>query len=242
MKKILKFLIPIQHRITLFNFAMSVKNNLKLFAFQLAPEKYFKLNNSEYPYFCKKYNTTFLNERAVEIPVVLEYINNYSGKRILEIGNVLNHYFKFKFEVVDKYEKQDGMINVDILDFDPIEKYDLIVSISTFEHIGYDENIRYGTTPDKSIQSESVLKAIKKTKSLLKPGGVFVFTIPLGFNMFLDSKLENNQLMLSESFFLKRVNKNNTWQQVEYKDVRGIKYGEPYICANGIMIGVFKNN
>ena len=53
------------------------------------------------------------------------------NKKILEIGNVLNHYFSFNHTVIDKYEEATGVLNVDIVDFDTNEKFDLVVSIST---------------------------------------------------------------------------------------------------------------
>jgi hypothetical protein len=88
----------------------------------------------------------------------------------------------------------------------------------------------------------SLLKAIEKTKTLLNPKGIFIFTVPLGFNDFLDDQIKNNNLNLSETFFLKRVSSLNEWKQVQYEDVQNIKYGQPYPCANGLMIGVFNNN
>jgi hypothetical protein len=119
-------------------------------------------------------------------------------------------------------------------------KYDLIISISTFEHIGYDEVKRYGKE-DKAINKENLMLAIKKTKTLLKSQGVFVFTVPLGFNHFLDSKIAENELGLSEMFFLKRIIKNNQWLQVEYNEIKDVHYGSPFPCANGLMIGIFRN-
>lgn len=58
---------------------------------------------------------------------------------MLEVGNVLSHYFPIHHDIVDKYEVCPGVINQDIADFLPQEKYDLILSISTVEHVGWDE-------------------------------------------------------------------------------------------------------
>ena len=49
------------------------------------------------------------------------------------------HYFPADHEIVDKYEKGDGIVNEDIVNFRPGKKYDLIVSISTLEHISWNE-------------------------------------------------------------------------------------------------------
>lgn len=234
MKKILKRLVPARLRPTM-------RNNFRFLYHKVFHKKTFQFNGVDYLYFFRKYNTTYLNERAVEVPIIVDFIKKCQGKRILEIGNVLKHYFNFGFDIVDKYEKYPGVINVDIIDFNCPEKYDLIVSISTFEHIGYDENLRYGASVDNSIQQNSVLKAIEKTKTLLKPGGVFVFTIPLGFNSFLDSRIENNEINMTELLFLRRTNAMNDWVQVDYAAVKAAKYGHPYICANAVMIGIYRN-
>lgn len=135
----------------------------------------FTFSGRSYRYFYHTCNTTWKNERAVEVPIIWEIVKDYQGKSILEVGDVLSHYFKVKHDIVDKYEKADGVINKDILDYKVKEKYDLIVSISTLEHIGFDERTR---DPTKT------LKAMKHLKSLLKKGGKLIVTVPVGFNRF----------------------------------------------------------
>lgn len=241
-KKLLKFLIPLKIRIVISRIIFRTKNYFLFIYTKMFGDKQFTFNGNEYNYFRAFYNTTFLNERTVEIPIILDYITKFQGKRILEIGNVISHYFDFKYDILDKYEKQEGVINLDIIDFVPEHKYDLIISISTFEHIGFDENIRYGKTEGNTIKATAVLKAIEVTKELLNKNGIFIFTIPLGFNHFLDSKLENNSLKLTNLYYVKRMTSGNVWKQVVYDEVKNIRYGHPYICANGILVGVFKND
>jgi hypothetical protein len=36
------------------------------------------------------------------------------GSDFLEVGNVLNHYFKLNHDVIDKYEKGKNVKNIDI--------------------------------------------------------------------------------------------------------------------------------
>jgi hypothetical protein len=62
-------------------------------------------NGECYQYFYHWFNTTFKNERTIEIPIVCKFINESKNLEILEIGNVLSHYFEFKHDVVDKYEE-----------------------------------------------------------------------------------------------------------------------------------------
>jgi hypothetical protein len=68
-------------------------------------------------------------------------VKRYKERNILEIGNVLSHYFPVNHDIVDKYEKADGVINQDVVHFYSPKKYDLIVSVSTLEHVGWDEDL-----------------------------------------------------------------------------------------------------
>ena len=70
------------------------------------------------------------------MPIIWEEVKKHEAQRILELGNVLSHYYPVHHDIVDKYEKSSGVSNVDIRDFDTSKDYDLVVSISTFEHIG----------------------------------------------------------------------------------------------------------
>ena len=96
----------------------------------------FKLDNTSLGYFYYPYNATWRNERVVEIPVIINVLSK--NKKILEFGNVLSHYFSVNYDILDKYEKAKGIINKDIIKFKPNKKYDLIISISTLEHVGWD--------------------------------------------------------------------------------------------------------
>jgi len=79
------------------------------------------------------------NERCVEVPLAKSIVDKEKG-RILEMGNVLPHYYKnARWDVLDKFEKGKNILNADIASFKPKNKYNLILSISTFEHIGLDE-------------------------------------------------------------------------------------------------------
>ena len=200
---------------------------------------HFNYNKKDVEYYIALHNTTFANERAVEIPIILDYLNRFRGKNILEIGNVISHYENVDYDIVDKYEKGKGVINSDINEYNPSKKYDLIVSISTFEHIGFDEVARYGENKNITVDKTSLFEAVKHTKNLLTDDGIFVFTVPLGFNAFLDSLLADNKLSLTEAHFLKRVSASNKWVQVKYEDVVGTKYNDPYPCANGLLVGIY---
>jgi hypothetical protein len=191
--------------------------------------KTFKFQGRTYNYFCNKYNTTWKNERVVEVPIVWEIVKNCHGK-ILEVGNVLSHYYSVTHDVVDKYEKAKGVINQDVVDFRPSERYDLIVSISTIEHIGWDENPR---------EPEKVLYALENLKSnCLAHGGIMVITAPLGHNPELDKLLKQGMIDLGKQYYMKRLSKDNLWKETGQNNVQNISYDTPFPAGNAIVIAI----
>jgi len=192
----------------------------------------FRFQNKWYNYFYSVYNCTCLNERAVEISIVWEFVKKYQGKKILEIGNVLSHYFPISHDVLDKYEKSEGVINQDVVDFRPSQKYDLIVSISTLEHIGWDEEPK---------EPEKILLAIDRLKECLAPEGRMIVTLPLGYNPKMDQLLSEGKIKFTNQYFLKRVSNDNNWQEADKNEVLGIAYNYFNMTANGLVIGVIGN-
>lgn len=192
----------------------------------------FYFNGDKYRYFYDLFNVTFRNERAIEIPIVMEYVKQHRGKDILEVGNVLSHYYDFEHTVVDKYDVKPWCIHRDILNYFPNKKFDLVVSVSTLEHVGWDENPRDG---------RKGLAAITHLQNLLKPGGVMAITVPVGYNPILDTFIISRfHFPFMRKYFMKRVSKKNRWIQVDDTDLKSTQYGFPYPCANGLMIGVVK--
>src|SRR5579863_6521181 len=78
-----------------------------------------------YQYVYEEYNLSVQNERAVEIPIAREYVSQYQPDQVLEIGNVLAHYYPISHHVLDKYEVAPGVINEDIVGYAPGRKFDL---------------------------------------------------------------------------------------------------------------------
>ena len=193
----------------------------------------FRLQKDTYNYFYHKYNSTWNNERAVEVPIILRMVEKYHGQKILEVGNVLSHYFSINHDICDKYEKADGVINQDIIDFQPTKKYDLIVSISTLEHVGWDENPR---------EPMKVLQAIEHLKEIIAPKGKLVVTLPLGQNPVMDELLKKGEIQFTKMYFLKRVSLGNKWVEADWNDICDVKYGYPFSMANGLVIGIIEKS
>lgn len=184
-----------------------------------------------YKYFYHTYNNTFRNERAVEVPIIWEMLKNHSDKKILEIGNVLSHYFPVDHDILDKYEIAPGVINQDVVDFYLSTTYDLIFSISTLEHVGYDEAPR---EPCK------VLRAIQNLRKLLAPGGKIVFTVPVGYNTDLDTLLLRGSLDCTKRFYLRKTSKENLWIEADWGDIGHAKNDYPFPGTNGLAVGIIE--
>ncbi|MGD6852332.1 MAG: class I SAM-dependent methyltransferase [Candidatus Bathyarchaeia archaeon] len=220
--------------------AGEIKRQLKLsqnlWRFRLIKSwKPFIFDGTKYRYFYHKYNVTWQNERTVEIPIVWEIIKRHPNARVLEFGNVLQHYHSFPHDIVDKYEKGKGVLNQDIVNLD-LGKYDLIVSISTLEHVGWDEN------PDKNESKldapEKTLQAVNNLKRHLNPGGMLVFTFPVGANPNLDAIMKDRKIGFTKVFCMKRISADDRWRQTVWEDIENSRYDAPFPAANGLVIGI----
>lgn len=186
----------------------------------------FLFNQREYTYFEHPYNGTWMNERALEIPVVWEEVRSHAPDMLLEVGNVLSHYFDVKHTVIDKYEHRPGVISKDIMDIKLDRKFNCIVSISTLEHIGWDENPR---VPGKHLQ------AIARMRQLLSSNGKLLATIPLGYNPTFDRDIFDGRLECSHVFYFKRLSKD-AWRETTEAHVRDSSYGKEYRTTNGLAV------
>ncbi len=183
----------------------------------------FVLRGESYRYLLHDYNRSYRSERTVEVPIITRLVDEEPGT-ILEIGNVLSHYREVTHDVLDKYEVAAGVTNADVVDWVPSRTYDLIVSISTLEHVGWDE----AREPDK------VARAAERIRSWLARGGRAVVTWPLGYNPWLDALIDT--ATFAEIGFLKRVSADNLWAELDRDGVRGAAYGSPYPLGNAVAV------
>jgi SAM-dependent methyltransferase len=126
-----------------------------------------------------------LAERCVELPVARQFLRERHWNTLLEIGNVLGYWYDLPPHViVDKYERGPGILNQDLVDYRPAEPFDVVVSISTLEHIGFDESPR---DPGK------FLRAVRAVERLRAPGGAILLTVPLGYNPEVDRAVRSEE-------------------------------------------------
>ena len=192
----------------------------------------FLFDGFSYPYLVHNYNVTWISERAVEIPIFLAQMAKIrsEGLAALEIGNVLSHYeadLPAGWTIVDKYERAPGVVNEDISHFIPNKKYKYIVSVSTMEHVGFDEEEK---------DSEKIIRVVTQVQEkLLDTGGSFIFSVPIGFNAELDKKLFGHIIKYSQIKFLKRTG-SMIWEDCGQEDVLGAKYNSPYAGGNALAV------
>jgi SAM-dependent methyltransferase len=195
------------------------------------PEKRFDFRGRSFPCFYHGYNITWAGERSVEIPIAKFYLDQFAGKDVLEVGNVLSHYFPISHDVLDKFEKGPGIINKDLIDFHPSKQFDLIVSISTFEHIGFDDEA-------SEPSGKKIKGAIAACRDLLKSKGKLVISVPLGYNPDLDNMIRNGGLNASQEFYLRRAQRLD-WLPSSKEEALKCEYKTPFPYANAILVAEF---
>lgn len=137
-----------------------------------------------------------LDARVVEIPWVLARLAQKKG-RLLDAGSSLNH--KFVLEVPALTDKKITIITLapeaqcywmlgisyifgDLRNLDFRDNlFDLVVCISTIEHVGMDNTRYHEVIGSAEPQGHNeFLLAIREIRRIIKPGGVLFITFPFG--------------------------------------------------------------
>jgi hypothetical protein len=188
---------------------------------------HFTYGGKAYPYLYHRHKFTWLTERAVEVPIIQAMVDRRRGDRILEVGNVLSHYREQKHLVVDKYEHCPGVLNRDVLELADLGRFDLVVAISTLEHVGRDEEPR---DPDKALEAVHALLA------LVTPRGRLVLTVPVGYHKGLDAGLRHSRFPLASLGALRRERLGPHWLEVAPETVWGTPYDFLLYSARAVIV------
>ncbi len=196
------------------------------------PRRQFQFRDHTLDYFYHPYNATWAGERIIEVSIAKSYLDAWAGKRILEVGNVMSHYFPIQHEIVDKFEPGPNILNEDILRFNPSHTYDLILSISTFEHIGFDD--------DSGSENSKIEEALQKCRSMLKPEGLLIITVPLGYNPDLDRLIRENRLNAVQKYYFVRTGATE-WLACDQATAFQHPYKSRFPYANSLLIAEFSS-
>jgi FkbM family methyltransferase len=173
------------------------------------------------------------NERAVELPIAYAALLRHSREHggtgaVIEVGNVLSHYYPVEHDVVDKYESDARVTwREDVIDFRPPYAPSLVLSISTLEHVGFSESPR---------DPARFALAIETIVAWLAPGGRLLFTVPIGYNPAVAALLARPPAYIASIRCLRRTSAGNLWEEADFEAVRDARYDDPYPCANAVAI------
>jgi hypothetical protein len=131
---------------------------------------------------------------------------------------------------LDKDEADPRVVNADVTEYETDERYDLIVTISTLEHVGFDYS--------ETVEVRKILVAIERLRSFLSPTGHLVVTLPLGYNPHLDRLLRTGKLSFDRLLAMQRVTRDNRWRETSWASIANARYGDPYRGANGLIFGI----
>lgn len=187
----------------------------------------FRFAGQDYPYCIDRYGFTWRTERAVEVPVARAFLDSVGSGSVLEIGNVMSHFGRQGQTVVDKYDRRAGVINEDIDGFVPGQKFDCLVSVSTLEHVGFDEEIR---------DPEKLPRVLRGLKHLVRDRGAVLVTLPLGYNPVVDDMVRRSDLPFSECGYLVR-GPQRRWTEGTRDQALAAGYDHRRRAANAVLIG-----
>jgi SAM-dependent methyltransferase len=191
----------------------------------------FELQGERHRYLYHPYKRSWLTERAVEVPVAQAEVDRHAGERILEVGHVLGHYRAQSHTVVDKYEQAAGVLNRDVLDLGDLGRFDLIVAVSTLEHVGHDESPR---------DPAAAPRAVAALRERLAPGGRLLVTIPAGYNRAFDEGVAGGSIPTRSLTALRRAGGGTRWREVTPGEAWQAPYDFLLYSARAVVFAVIE--
>tara|TARA_B100000795_G_scaffold238808_1_gene200153 strand:+ start:77 stop:871 length:795 start_codon:yes stop_codon:yes gene_type:complete len=244
------------------NFTNNLRDKLAVIYYQLNPKIYgrgyerYKRNiikrivNKEEPK-----QVSFLDERIVEIPWIVSELKKIKGN-LLDAGSTLNQYYILKLIkhfnkifITTLYPEENYHNNLNVsytyedlanLSFKN-EYFDVVTSISTLEHINYNNSIyNYGKFRySKKKQKNKLFTVLENLNRVLKKKGTLLITIPYGKKGIYNNMQQFDKVDLDKIIkFLKP-----TKYSIKYYVVKDKKWSESksHKCLN-VDPNIIKNN
>lgn len=181
-----------------------------------------------------------LSEQIVENPLILRHLRE-KDKTILDFGGFESllalqlSAIGYKVSVLDQRKYPFCHPNLSVYCFDLFdntleinEKFDVIISISTIEHLGlgaYDDMLK----PDADKRGIEILW------KFLKEGGRFMVTVPVGkptiqrgYRVYNEKRLREIFPCITSIYFFAKEGREGTWHKADADEVENLTYSEPY--------------
>jgi hypothetical protein len=163
-------------------------------------------------------------ERGLELALAKRFWAQRERTDVLEVGNVVQGIGLTGHTIVDKYERGPGVLNVDIMDYEPTREFAGVLCISTLEHIGWDE---LPQDPDKAGQ------ALRRIATM---GRDLLITIPVGCHRQLEREVIDGPF--DRVALAVKTSRTARWEQRPLEDVDNHRYGSPFAYGNAVLIGI----
>ncbi len=180
----------------------------------------------------------FVNERIVEIPFVFKNLGRITGGKVLDFGNndslFTFHLASTGFKVTgaDLFEYGFNHPNIEFKKGDFLKNefeqgsYDAALAISALEHVGL-------KAYRSDLYKNGDLAVSAKVRTLLKPGGIFIITMPYGtehednFLRIYDKKrveLLIKDFTVAEKRFYIRDHAMGNWHEADEETAGKVRY------------------
>jgi len=197
----------------------------------------FVVNGRSFEYADSDYNCTRQNERAVEVPIAMALLCHaraFDGA-ILEVGAVLPHYRpgwpSDGHICVDLFEPYPGVINADVLTWQPSQLFDLIICISTLDHLR---------------DEDEFCTALERMRAWRKRDGLLLVTLPygqpawIGGGKWLEQMIDSEAIGSDVTWRMDKVDPlHHGWEQICDEQAPRRAYNHPTAYANTVYMYIW---
>jgi hypothetical protein len=175
------------------------------------PMHEFEFAGQRYPYFYHRHNCGWppfpCTERSVELSLADRWLSNADAGRVCEVGAVTPYYWPRRVSNIVDPTDPHPLVTARQSIFDIDFRDSAVLSISTFEHIGYGD---YGLPAEPFACVDALAK-------LFREASQFLVTVPLGVNGVLDDRLLGPDAVPSDvdMRFVARADDGVSWRETQ---------------------------